>query len=209
MDCTDGARLPSDGLPLSGVERVVEKEVKQESWRGSSSDLADLVEGIATLVLRSDAESDQKQERGWLNLSLGGGDDLHFDGASEFVDFARKSDARIRAAKRLSAELRSQSSQVQVRFWLARSPVPFFPTVSVTVTGRDGIAVAGVASEIKKLLRHQGRRLRSSRLALGLWLAGFALIQLGWIGSTAANGCLTQVSLAPLRPSTSGLWSPM
>jgi hypothetical protein len=177
--------VPVRRLPLSGVERAAKKEVKQESWRGSPADLADLVEGIATLVLRTDAESDRGQERGWVRLSLGGGDDLHFDGATEFVGFARKGDPRICLAKNVSAELRGRSGQVAVRFWLARSAVPFFSAVSVTVTGRDGVVVAGVASEIKGLLRPRGRRLRSSWLAGGLWLAGFALIQLGWIDSAA------------------------
>jgi hypothetical protein len=165
------------------VERAIEKELKQESWRGSPVDLADLVDEIGTLVRGAHPESNKPRERGWVRLSFGGGDDLRFDGTAEFSEFARSGDSRLRDAKAVNAEIQGQPGDVNVRFWLARSAIPFFPTVSMTVSGRDGVVVKGVAEQAKKLLRRRGWWLRRSWLGASLWLVGFALIQLGWIDS--------------------------
>ncbi len=150
------------------AERTVEKEWARESWRGSPAELAELLSKTAELIAE---ENDDPETR--ISIAREG-DDLSFESAAEFSEFARSGDRRVGEAHRVYAAL-GRHRGVHVTLIATRSYIPGMSVVTVTVRGADPVAVNGVSAEVQRLARRNGRRVKSHVAAICAWAVGLAL----------------------------------
>ncbi|HEX2096319.1 MAG TPA: hypothetical protein VHF50_03005 [Solirubrobacterales bacterium] len=192
------------------VERVVDRVWRQESWRGSPTELADLLSELKQLVMT--ASQDAEEPRTYITLSEGGSD-LVFSSVAEFSEFARGADPRLRGAKQLYVSIGRLTGDVEVTVFAERSRQLFARSIQATVRGRNPVAVNGVAEEGKAVLQRGDWNLSVRWLYWTVWTVGLVLSWapyaaaaaisdgtrevIGWIGAAILVAAVCLMFAAP------------
>ncbi|HSP55684.1 MAG TPA: hypothetical protein VLS25_08850 [Dehalococcoidia bacterium] len=166
------------------AERAVQCEWTQETWRGSPAEFAELLSETAELVAGEDGDTDP-------HISIGkSGDDLSFDSVSEFSEFARSEDRRLREARRVYAAI-GRFRAVRVTLVFIDSRLMGMKAIQATVRGSDAVAANGVSAEVRRLARQNGRRLSLWISTYAAWAVGLALTIPDYLSDSGFTGTLS------------------